>query len=171
MSSSSPFSALPDAAQVWIYPTDTDLSDDTQAALTSRLQTFVDSWTSHQQAVHGAATVLHNRFVVLAGIRADGEPPSGCAIDDAVHAIEAVGRDLGLRWVPSLHVLYRTADGSIASAPRAHFQSQAEAGAITTATPVFDPSVSSLGALRDGAFEQPAGTSWHARAFSLPTPA
>lgn len=170
-SSLSPFADLPDAAQVWIYPTDAPLSDAVQSAFTDRLSAFIDTWTSHQQAVRGAATILYDRFVVLAGLRADGEPPSGCAIDDATHAVKAIAAELGVQWTPSLHVLYRRADGAVAAVPRPAFQKQADSGTVTTDTKVFDPSVSSLGALREGAFEQPAGTSWHARAFSLPEPA
>ncbi|MFO8098552.1 MAG: hypothetical protein R6T83_02890 [Salinibacter sp.] len=165
------FSSLPDAAQVWIYPSDAPLSEAVQRAFLDRLDAFVEGWTSHQQEVHGAAAVLHDRFVVLAGLRADGASPSGCAIDDAAHAVKTTAGELGVQWVPSLHVLYRAADGSVAAVPRPTFQEKADAGAVTTDTMVFDPSVSSLGALREGAFEQPAGTSWHARAFSLPQPA
>ncbi|MFP4227939.1 MAG: hypothetical protein ACLFTE_03830 [Salinivenus sp.] len=165
------FSSLPDAAQVWMYPAATPLSETAQNAFLERLEAFIETWTSHQQEVHGAATILHDRFVVLAGHRADGQSPSGCAIDDATHAIEATARDLDVQWVPSLHVLYRTADGTVADVPRPQFQAEADAGTVTTDTMVFDPSISTLGALREGAFEQPAGASWHARAFSLPAPA
>jgi hypothetical protein len=162
---------LPDAARVWIHPATVPLSEDTQAALLDRLGTFVDAWTSHQQAVRGGVTVLHDRFVVLAGARLDGADPSGCAIDDATHAVSEAADALGIEWVPSLHVLYRTDDGDIAAVSRSTFQDRVDAGAVTTATPVFDPSLTTLGAVRDGAFEQPAGQSWHANAFSLPEPA
>ncbi len=169
--SSSLFSSLPDGAQVWIHPADAPLSEAVQTAFADRLRAFVDTWTSHEQAVRGNATVLYDRFVVLAGLRADGAAPSGCAIDDAAHTIKATARELEVQWVPSLHVLYRTSDGTVASVPRSTFQEKADAGAVTMETTVFDPSISSLGELRGGAFEQPARHSWHARAFSLPQPA
>ena len=169
--SSSLLPDLPDAARVWIHPAATVLSDDTQAAMRDRLGAFVDAWSSHQQNVKGGVSVLYDRFVVLAGARTDGADPSGCAIDDATHAVDAAAEALGVEWVPALHVLYRTADGRIAAVPRSTFQERAEAGAVTTQTPVFDPSVTTLGAVREGRFEQAAGRSWHADAFSLPTPA
>jgi hypothetical protein len=162
---------LPDAARVWIHPSATVLPDDTQAALLDRLGAFVDEWRSHQQNVDGGVAVLYDRFVVVAGARTDGADPSGCAIDDATHAVDAAAEAQGVEWVPALHVLYRAADGRIAAVPRPTFQERAEAGAVTTETPVFDPSVTTLGAVRRGGFEQPAGQSWHADAFSLPTPA
>jgi hypothetical protein len=162
---------LPDAARAWIHPAARPLSDETQAALLDRLGAFVDTWSSHQRDVKGGAAVLHDRFVLLAGTQADGTAPSGCAIDDATHAVADAADALGIDWVPSLHVLYRTEDGSIAAASRAAFQDRVGAGAVTTETIVFDPSVTTLGAVRHGAFEQPAGQSWPANAFSLPDPA
>jgi len=166
-----PFPSLPDVARVWIHPAATPLADETQVALTDRLEAFVEDWTTHEKNVEGGVAVLHDRFVVLAGARIDGADPSGCAIDDATRTVDAAAQALGIEWVPSLHVLYRTADGDIAAVSRSGFQERAEAGAVTTETTVFDPSVTTLGALRHGDFEQPAGQTWHADAFSLPTPA
>lgn len=166
-----PFPQLPDAARIWIHPAAAPLDDETQTALLDRLEAFVDDWCSHETNVEGGVTVLHDRFVVLAGARIDGADPSGCAIDDATRTVDAAAQALGIDWVPALHVLYRTDDGAIAAVSRSAFQERAEAGAVTTDTPVFDPSVTTLGALRHGAFEQPAGQTWHADAFPLPTPA
>jgi hypothetical protein len=163
--------ALPDAARVWIHPSSAPLADETQAALRDRLEQFVAEWSSHRQAVEGGVAILYDRFVVLAGARTDGADPSGCAIDDATQAVEAAAAELEVEWVPSLHVLYRAADGAIAAVSRSTFRARAEAGAVTTATTVFDPSVTTLGAVRDGDFEQPAGRAWHADAFDLPAPA
>lgn len=165
------FPDCPDDTRVWIHTADASLDDETQAAFVNRLEAFVDDWTSHGHPVQGGATVLHNRFVVLAGVQADGSRPSGCAIDEAARVVDETAEALGVTWVPSLHVVYRTAEGTVAAVPRPTFQERAEAGAITAETPVFDPSVTSLGALRDGTFEQRAGASWHGRAFDLAQPA
>ena len=163
--------SLPDAARVWIHPAASPLSEDIQHEVLPRLEAFIDEWSSHQQNVQGGATILHDRFVCLAGARIDGADPSGCAIDDATHAVDAVADAHGIEWVPSLHVIYRVYANTIAAVPRPTFQERADAGHVTTDTMVFDPSVTTLGAVRNGNFEQPAGQSWHADAFSLPTPA
>jgi len=164
------FPHLPDAARVWIHPTTEPMANSTQSDLLGRLDSFVETWTSHQQGVEGGATVLYDRFVVLAGARTDGADPSGCAIDDATRAVDRIGEAVEIAWVPSLHVIYRAQDGPIAAVPRSTFQERADAGVVTTETTVFDPSVSTLEELRNGSFEQRAGDSWHARAFSLPVP-
>jgi hypothetical protein len=162
---------LPDAARVWIHPATAPLADDTQRAVLDRLSAFLDEWTSHQQDVQGGVTILYDRFVVLSGARIDGADPSGCAIDDATHAVDAVAEAHDIAWVPSLHVLYRKDQGEIVAVPRPTIQKRVDAGRITTATTVFDPSVTTLGAVRTGDFEHPAGRSWLADAFSLPSPA
>lgn len=163
--------SLPDVARVWIHPATTPLSEETQDDVRHRLEAFIEEWSSHQQNVQGGAAILHDRFVLLSGARTDGADPSGCAIDDATHAVDAVADAHNIEWVPSLHVIYRVDADTIAAVPRPTFQERADAGHVTTDTTVFDPSVTTLGAVRDGAFEQPAGQSWHADAFSLPTPA
>ncbi|MFB6099087.1 MAG: hypothetical protein ABEK84_08265 [Salinibacter sp.] len=167
MADLSAFSALPDDARVWIHAAATPLSNATQDALLDRLSVFMEDWTSHQRAVSGAATVLHDRFLVVAAATADGDI-SGCGIDDLTHAVEEAASTLDLDWVPSLHVLYRTSDGSVAAVSRRTFQQRAQEGTVTAETPVFDPSLTSLGALRNGQLERPARDSWHAQLLGAP---
>lgn len=168
MADLSPFSAFPDDARVWIHASTAPLSEDTQTALLDRLSAFFDGWTSHEYAVKGAATVLDNRFLVVAAVRADGGEISGCGKDDLTHAVDDAASALDVEWVPALHVLYRTPDGAVAAVSRRTFQQRADDGAVTADTPVFDPSLTTLGALRDGQLEQPARESWHAQLLGAP---
>jgi len=168
MADLSPFHALPDDARLWIRATAEPLSDDAREGLLDLLSAFVQDWTSHGHAVDGAAAVLHGRFLVVAAVATGGIEISGCGIDDLAHAIDQAASRVGIEWVPSLHVLYRADDGAVVSASRRAFQTQAEEGVITAETPVFAPSLTTLGALRDGQFEQPARTSWHARLLGPP---
>lgn len=168
MADLSPFSALPDDARLWIHPATDPLSEDAQTALLDRLSAFIEDWTSHEHAVDGAATVLHDRFLVVAAVPTGGGEISGCGIDDLAHAVDRAASTLDIEWVPSLNVLYRAPDGSVVAASRRAFQKQAEEGAVTAETPVFDPSLTTLAALRDGQFERPAHTSWHAQLLGTP---
>lgn len=164
------FPALPDDARVWIYVSDRALTGEEQDVLLGRMDDFIEGWASHGRPVEGAAAVLYDRFLVIAATVANGEI-SGCGIDASTQAVKAAAEALTIHWVPALHVIYRDADGHVRHAPRPTFRQLAQEGAVTTETPVFDPSVTTLGALRQGAFEQPAGAAWHARVFDLPTPA
>lgn len=163
-----PFSSFPDEARIWIHSADEPLSPDTQDALLNTLANFFERWTSHEHSVQGAATILDDRFLIVAAVRADGGDISGCGIDDLAHAIDDAASALDISWVPALHVLYRDEDGSVVDASRRTFQQRGKDGTVTPNTPVFDPSLTSLGALREGTFERRARDSWHTQLLASP---
>lgn len=164
------FPAFPDDARLWIHVADRALTDPEQNALLDRLAAFIKKWTTHGRPVTGNATVLDDRFLALAATLAEGDI-SGCGIDAATHAVTEAADALDITWVPALHVVFRDTDGRIQHGPRSAFRAHVQQGAVTTETPVFDPSITTLGAFRQGRFERPARASWHARVFDLPTPA
>ena len=164
------FPNLPDAARCWVHTADAPLSPDEQAALVERMESFIENWSSHGRPVTGRVTVLADRFLVLAAIVEGGEI-SGCGIDSAVHAVDEAAADLQIDWAPALHVVYRAADGDVRTLSRPQFRQRVDDGDVTAGTTVFDPSVTTLGEVRDGSFERSAGSSWHARAFNLAEPA
>lgn len=163
------FSRFPDEARIWIHAADAPMPGDTHEALLHRLSAFFDRWTSHEHAVQGAASVLYDRFLVVAAVREDAGDISGCGIDDLIHALDDAASALEVDWVPALHVLYRAQDGSVVATPRRAFQKRGKDGSVTLDTPVFDTSLTTLGAMRDGAFERPARDSWHAQLLASPT--
>ncbi len=162
--------SLPDEARLWIHAADWPLAEDEQRALRRALDAFVQTWTSHGRDVQGEYELLEGRFL-LVGARVPAHDVSGCGIDKLVHLIEETAGELGFAWLSPLHVFYRAADGTPQHASRAAFRRLAGEGAVTAETPVFDLNLASVGDLRAGRFEQPAGASWHARAFSLAQPA
>lgn len=168
MADLSAFSDFPDDARLWIHAAAAPLSDTTQTALLDRLSMFMEDWTSHEHSVKGAASILHDRFLVIAAVPTGGGEISGCGIDDRTHAVDEAASACDIEWVPSLHVLYRDNDGTVVTASRRTFQQRAADGTVTPETPVFDPSLTTLGALREGQFEQPARESWHAQLLSPP---
>ncbi len=163
------FSDLPADARVWVFTADRTLGDADEERLLGAVGQFAAQWTSHGRPVPGEAALLHGRFLVVAAHLPGGV--SGCGIDSMTRAVEEAGRAAGGGWLGGLHVAWRDADGAVQARPRADFRRQVRAGAVTAATPVFVTTVETLGDLRDGGLERPAGSSWHARAFRLPTPA
>jgi hypothetical protein len=164
------FPDFPADARLWVYAADAPLSDAQQQALHAKLDAFFADWTSHGRPVRGAAQVVADRFLLVAATLEGGDI-SGCGIDDSVHAVDALADDLGIAWLSPLHVFYRDAAGQVVACSRGTFQTRVEEGAVTADTPVFDPSITTVEALREGQFEQPAGDAWHARVFDIPTPA
>lgn len=164
------FPALPDDARCWIYAAEHPLSEAEQQALLDELNAFFDGWTSHGRPVQGAATILDGQFLVVAGTIPGGDI-SGCGIDASVHAVEAAAARQGVAWASPLRIFYRHADGTVRHVTRGAFRRSVAAGEVTAETLVFDVSLTLLGAMRGGGFEQPAGQAWHARVFKIPQPA
>lgn len=171
MTDSPLFPDLPDEARCWIYTAAEPIDPSTQEAMLEQVDAFLEGWASHQHPVRGAATVLYDRFLVLAATLEGEGDISGCGIDASTHAIDEAAEALGIEWAPALHVVYKRADGTVATLPRSAFRKRVQRGDVTAETPVFDPSVTELGAVRAGAFEKPAAASWHARVFDIAEPA
>lgn len=160
---------LPADARLWIFTADRALTADEQTRLRDTIERFVAEWTSHGRPVPGGALLLEDRFVIVAA-RLEGGV-SGCGIDSLVHAVEAAGEDVGVGWVDGLQVVFRGADGAVRVLPRPAFRQLAREGDVTAATPVFDTTLATLGALRNEGLERPAGSAWHGRVFRLMEPA
>lgn len=163
------FPELPDDARLWIFTADRSLSDADQAHLSEELGRFVEQWTSHGRPVPGAVAIHADRFV-LVGAHLEGGV-SGCGIDSLTHAVERAGEHQGIAWADGLRVVYRDGEGAIQVVPRPVFRRRAREGAITTATPVFDTTADTVGAMRTNGLERPAGSTWHGRVFRLMEPA
>lgn len=164
-----PFPDLPDDARLWIFTADRSLSEADQTRLIEEVGRFVQQWSSHGRPVPGAVALHENRFV-LVGARLEGGV-SGCGIDSLTHAVERAGDNVGIEWADGLQVVYRDAEGAIQVVPRPVFRQLARDGSITTATPVFDTTADTVGAVRTHGLERPAGSTWHGRVFRLMEPA
>lgn len=162
-------SALPADARLWIFTADRALSPSEQDRLHGALGHFVAGWTSHGRPVPGDVLLLEDRFVVV-GAHLEGGV-SGCGIDSLAHAVEEAGDAVGVEWVDGLQVVFRDAEGAIQTLPRPAFRQLAREGTVTSATPVFDTTLATVGDLRSGGLERPAGSTWHGRAFRLLEPA
>lgn len=172
MAYSSLFPDRPRTARLWIHVARHAVPHASQEAIRDELTSFFASWDSHGQPVSADVAWRDDHFLfVTAHVDAEGAAVSGCATDALVHAVSDAAATHNVAWAPALSVPYRTDDGSVAVVGRTAFAKLARAHTVDATTPVFDPSLSTLGLLHDGAFEQPAGTTWHARAFSLAHPA
>lgn len=157
---------LPDDARIWIYVADRTLSEVESHSLLEHLDAFCAGWRSHGRPVSSAATLIEGRFAVIAG-EIPGGDISGCGIDSSVHALNRAAEELEFGWLPGLAVQFRGEDGTIRSVSRPEFRKMAASGEIDARTLVFDVSISTLGMLRAGKLEQPAGSTWHTPVFRL----
>lgn len=158
------FDNLPDDAQLWVYGFDRNIAPDVLAQMASDLGAFVESWTSHNEPVAGAAAIVEDRFVLLAGHCDAGI--GGCSIDGSVALIRSFADKYGLDGFNRDLVFFRGDDGTVRGETRSQFQIGVVEGSIGGSTVVFDLTLTGLRALREGRFETSFENSWHARAFA-----
>lgn len=154
-------SELPDEARVWVFGAGRPLTGAEVARIDAALEEFLAGWAAHGARLRPAHEVRERRFVIVAvDERAAGA--SGCSIDALSHRIAGLEEELGVSLRAGGRIWYRDGD-RIVSCDRATFRDRAATGDVSPRTPVFDPTVATLGDVRAGRFERPAGSSWHAR--------
>ena len=158
------FPNYPDDARLWVFALARELDADQRALVAQQLDDFTHAWKSHGTPVHGAYQIFENRFVLIAGYVGDGV--SGCSTDTMVRVMTGLKKEHGIDGFDRTVVFFRDADGAVRAVSRDEFQKLVDAGQVSDATVVFDPTVQTVGDLRSGRFETTFARAWHAAAFT-----
>jgi hypothetical protein len=159
------FDTLPDHSRLWVFNTARPLTAEESTFLHTNLEAFLTQWAAHGSQLTAGYEILHDRFILL-GVDDSMVGPSGCSIDAMTRFLVELERRSGLAIVDAPDVCYR--DGQeIRCVDRIAFSRLASEGAVDNSTIVFDKTVTTVGALRAGAWERQARESWHAKAFDL----
>lgn len=154
---------LPAESRIWIFGA-ARLPEGSEAArLLDSTRTFLDEWTAHDRALRAGFDWRHHRFLVIAADESRASA-SGCSIDALLNHLAEMEAELELPLLDTSPVWYRYPDreGAIRTVSRQEFRRLAAEGRVDASTMVFDLTVDRLGELRAGAWERPAGESWHA---------
>jgi hypothetical protein len=142
-----------------VFPASHSLAKVKQTLL-GKLAGFFQTWETHGAAVEGAASVLENRFLVVAHRQRE---ISGCSRDDLLFFVRGLGRECGIEWLGGAHIFYRDESGLPADVDRAGYKKLFQEGRITFDTVVYDTTILKTDAILEGRFALPASRSWHAR--------
>jgi hypothetical protein len=155
---------MPADARLWVFGSSRALAPDEAERLLRKVDAFLAGWHAHGHPVVGARDWRHGHFLLVAADeRATGV--SGCSIDSLFRTLKEAERELGAPLLDSSRIWYRGADGTVRSADRAAFRAAVRAGEVSRDTPVFDNTVATVGALREGEWERAFADAWHASAF------
>lgn len=154
------FSEMPDHARLWVFPGTRKLEDAQSQELLSAVDGFLAQWSAHGAPLVVAREWRHGRFLLVA-VDESATGVSGCSIDGLVRHLRELERRFDLRLTDHAPVWYRD-NGTISMSSRAEFAAMARVGAVGPETPVFDNSVTTVGAVGLGRWELPARDSWHA---------
>lgn len=155
------FEALPDSARVWVFAAAAPVTGAAADVLLRQVDGHLSQWRAHGVPLVCARDWRDDRFLAV-GVDEAASNASGCSIDALFHALRDLESQLGTSLVGNGAVYWRDASGAVMHADRPTFRAAAAAGALTVDTPVFDPTITSVGAWRRE-FEKPARDSWHAR--------
>jgi hypothetical protein len=158
-----PFDQLPPDARLWIFAAERPLADDERDRVLGAVDQFVGQWAAHDRPLTTASDLRYDRFIFVA-VDERSAGASGCSVDALVRQMKGLEAELGVELVNHAPVLYRDGE-KIARVDRHEFAELAESGGVDANTVVFDNTLTTVGAVREGRWELPARESWHGRAF------
>src|SRR5690606_26664436 len=86
---------LPETARIWVYRASRLLSKEEIKQVADKLESFVQTWQSHQMDMRASFLVVEDRFVVIAADESYNEI-SGCGIDKSTHVVQELEHQLGV---------------------------------------------------------------------------
>ncbi len=154
-----PFESLPDSSRTWVFAADQNLSRSQSGQLLNAVDEFLSQWKAHGSPLTVGRSWRDDRFLTVA-VDQSSAGASGCSIDGLFRILKAIEQRVGASLVGSGMIFYRDPSGVIQSVNRENFVKLASKGSITDATPVFDPTVTTLAEWR-AQFETDVAHSWH----------
>ena len=155
------FDSLPDRARTWVFASDRPIVEARAERLMAEVDAFLSTWAAHGEPLVCASRWQDDRFLTVA-VDEEATGASGCSIDGLFRALQRLEAVLGATLTDRSLIFFRDRHGRIQSTTRDAFTDLARKGEIDGATPVFDPTVTTLGVWRSR-FEAPSSTTWHAQ--------
>lgn len=159
-----PFASLPADSRVWIFSAAAPIDEVDGQKLIAAVDGYLLQWKAHGHALTCAREWRDERFLVI-GVDQRTEGASGCSIDGLFRTLQGVERDVGTTLVGGGLVFFRDASGMVHSISRKDFEQLSRSGDVSTATRVFDTTLTTAGDYRRR-FERAAGESWHKELLS-----
>jgi len=100
-----PFEELPDTARIWIYQSDSKMTEETVKTISTNLLSFTNQWAAHNQPLKASFRILFDHFVVL-GVDENYNQASGCSIDASVHAIKQSAQQMKIDFFTRTNVAF-----------------------------------------------------------------
>jgi hypothetical protein len=152
------------ASRVWIYQADKELAIVAVEELKEILNSFVESWTAHNQQLKATFEIKYNRFIVLI-VDETQAGASGCSIDKSVHLMKDLEMKFQINLFDRFNIAYKV-NHEVSSTNRASFEELINQGVINQNTIVFNNLVSNYKDYLES-WETTFENSWHHKVFTL----
>lgn len=151
---------MPADARVWVYQSNTILTETQTNSIIQKGKAFVEGWAAHGAPLNASFDILYNRFLIIA-VDEKQAMASGCSIDKSLAFIKALEQEFGLNLLDRMQVAYRKGD-VIEVCSLNEFEKLANNGAVDAATIVFNNMITSKEGF-DSNWEIPLKESWQNR--------
>ncbi len=154
---------MPADARVWVYQSNSLLSDAEANEIAQKGIAFIESWTAHGATLKASFDILYKRFIVIS-VDEEQAQASGCSIDKSLAFVKGLEQAYKLQLLDRMQVAYRKND-QIEVCALSEFEKRAQKGEVTPSTIVFNNMVTSKAEF-DNAWEIPLKESWQKRVLS-----
>lgn len=154
---------MPANARVWVYQSNTILTEEQTAAIVNQGNEFINNWAAHGAALNASFDVLYKRFIII-GVDEKQAQASGCSIDKSLAFIKLLEQEFKLQLLDRMQVAYRKND-TIEVCSLKEFEKLANNGAVDAATIVFNNMITTKGEF-DSDWEVPLKQSWQSRVLN-----
>lgn len=151
---------LSDQSRVWIYQSNRPFTEAEEHRLQQQLNSFAQSWVSHNRQLMAAAGIHYQRFIVLM-VDETMAGASGCSIDASVHFLKNIEQEYGVQLFDRMNFAFWKGE-QVEVLPQEKFAEQYRSGTISGETRVFDNLVKTKAEFEQ-AWIKPLSESWHSR--------
>jgi hypothetical protein len=142
-----------------VFASDRPITGAPAERLLGEVDRYLERWAAHGTPLTSARDWRDDHFLAIA-VDQSSAAASGCSIDGMFRTLKALEPELGASLVGGGRVHFRAEAGSIRAVSRDEFSELGAKGAVSGATHVFDPTVSTVQDWSER-FETEAGRSWH----------
>lgn len=109
------FDSLVDSSRLWVYGSDTVLTNTQQEYITKQLISFLENWEYHQKKLTASFKIFENRFLIVA-LDDSEHGVGGCSMDGLQRLVQSFERELSISLMNRLNVFCKM-DGDIQCIP------------------------------------------------------
>lgn len=157
------FEQLSDRSRIWIYQADRPLTQREQSDILSALESFLEQWAAHGQALYASGTIAYDHFLIIATDE-QFNLASGCSIDSSVRFVQEMSARFSVDFFNRMNLAFKEGD-TIKLVPMAQIKEKAESGVINENTLFFQNTIQTKAELSTSWIVK-SGESWLKRYFS-----
>tara|TARA_B100001758_G_scaffold247628_2_gene266252 strand:+ start:4730 stop:5197 length:468 start_codon:yes stop_codon:yes gene_type:complete len=100
------FNSISDESRLWVYGSESNLTNDQQAVIISKISEYLKTWDYHNNPLTASLIIKEDRFIIIA--LDDSEfGVGGCSIDSLQRIIQELEQELSISLLNRLNIFCR----------------------------------------------------------------